>query len=141
MLPLPSPVVKVSRHPSGSFYNSSWTLVQSCSGVMRVRRTFSDCGMAFLVRLQDVHLHMGIDWICIFLEVIGCCPGRSERVLRNSKKKAIPTAMKAVELMGRVIARLARFSKLMDSWCIFRVWSFCIDEDWYLPVSFNAAYM
>ena len=66
-------------------------------------------------RTHSVDAHMGIDWICIFLAVIGCWTSRSEIVLfKSSNKKAIPTATKADELMGRVSARLVRFSRLMN---------------------------
>ena len=59
--------------------------------------------------------HIGIDWICIFLAVIGCWTLRSERVLcKSNDKKAIPTAMKADELIGCESARLVRFSRLMN---------------------------
>lgn len=59
--------------------------------------------------------HIGIDWMCIFLAVIGWCSRRSDFVQSNIEIKATPTAMNADELMGRVSARLVRFSRLIDS--------------------------
>ena len=65
-------------------------------------------------RTRSVNSHIGIDWICIFLIVTGCGTERSDRVLYKNNKKAIPTAIKVDELTGRVSARLARFSRLMN---------------------------
>ena len=66
------------------------------------------------VRSVKLRLHIGIDWICIFLVVRGCWTERSECVLYRINITAIPTAMKVDELIGRVSARLARFSRLMN---------------------------
>jgi hypothetical protein len=48
------------------------------------------------------------------LVIAGCWTEISERVLYRNSKKAIPTAIKADELMGRVSVRLVRFSRLMN---------------------------